>query len=241
MALTYSLIIPAYNEEKIISSTLDRVYSYLLNQHKPFEILLVNDGSWDKTEIIVKEKINIYKELHLITHPQNLGKGAALTNGLKQAKGTIVVILDADLAIDLELFPKLIEALTTYDIAIASKHLPNADVTYSFSRRILSKGYSLLTRIFLDSHIHDYQCGFKAFRHFAVQRFLPFIHETGWAWDTEVLLKSQWLGLSVKEIPAKIIDIPNRQSKVRPIKATLSMLKSLYKLWKEKKDFNHIN
>lgn len=235
--MEYSIIIPAYNEEAIISFTINTVHNFLSHQKKSFEIIIVDDGSKDNTLNLVKEKMKSYQELRYVQNAINSGKGAALTNGFKNAKGKIQIQMDADLAIDLILFHPLVEALKETDIAICSKHHQDAQVKSSFLRKIFSKGYSTLATLLLNSSIKDYQCGFKAYKREVLTKVLPYIHETGWNWDTEVLVKSQWLGFKVREIPAKVADIYQRQSKVHVFSDSLRMLSGLYRIWREKKNF----
>ncbi len=237
--LTYTIIIPAFNEEKIIASTIDKVHEFLLKQQKPFEMIIANDGSKDHTAEIVTTKIKHYKELRLVSNAVNMGRGAALTNAFRVAKGKIQIYIDADLAIDLDLFPKLMGALEQEgaDIAIGSKHLPHSAVDYPPLRRLASKGYSSLTRIFLSSTIRDYQCGFKAFKKETLNKVLPYIKEKGWSWDTEIIVKAQWLGFKVVELPAKVINIYGRESKVHLFKDIKRMAQGIYRIWKDKRNF----
>ncbi|HLC86299.1 MAG TPA: dolichyl-phosphate beta-glucosyltransferase [Candidatus Nanoarchaeia archaeon] len=239
MDIEYSIIIPAYNEEKIISNTIEETTNFLKKTNKSFELIISNDGSKDRTAEIVKNKQKNYKELKLCDNQKNEGKGSALTNAFKMAKGRYILFIDADLAIDINLFPKLIEPLkkNTADIAIASKHVKGASVEYSLIRSITSRTYSALARIILGLKIKDCQCGFKAFRKETIKKILPDMKNKGWGWDTEVLAKASWKGYKIIEVPAKVVNIPGRESKVSIIKTVKSMLKELIELQKEKKKY----
>lgn len=233
----YSVIIPAYNEEKIISNTIEEITNFLRRTNKSFEVIISNDGSNDRTANIVKEKQKKHKELKLYSNQKNEGKGSALTNAFKIARGKYMAFIDADLAIDINLFPQLITPLekNKSDIAIASKHVNGADVEYSLLRKITSRTYSLLARTLLGLKIKDCQCGFKAFNREAILRILPDIKNKGWGWDTEVLAKASWKGYKIIEVPAKVRNIPGRESKVSIIKTVKSMWKELIELHKEKR------
>ena len=237
--MDYTVIIPVYNEEEIIANTIDKIHEFLKKQHKSFEIIITNDGSKDNTVKITNEKIKYYPELRIVSNPINLGRGAALTNAFKQGRGDIQVYVDADLAIDLELFPKLMNAIQEQgaDIAVASKHMKDSEVEYPLLRRLFSKGYSLLTRVLLNSDVKDYQCGFKAFKKGTLIKVLPHIKEQAWNWDTEIIVKSQWLGFKVVELPAKVVNIYGRESKVNLLKDVRKMGEGLYRIWKQKKNF----
>jgi len=235
----YSIIIPAYNEEKIISSTIKKIYTFLKEQKKPFELIITDDGSKDSTLKIVHELSKKYKEIRSVSNKINLGRGAALANAFRNSNGNILIYIDADLAIDLELFPRLMKAIEEQgaDIAIGSKHLKESQVEYPKLRRIFSKCYAFLAHILLKSNIKDYQCGFKAFKRERILELSPYIKNKGWAWDTEVVIKAQWMGWKVIELPAKVINIYGRESKVKLLSDVKRMGMDLLKLYLEKKKF----
>lgn len=235
----YSIIIPAYNEEKIIETTILKVIEFMHTFNKNFELIIANDGSVDNTPNIVKSKLEDIRELKLINNPKNMGRGAALTNAFNSAKGEICVYIDADLAIDLELFPKLMFAIEKEgtDIAIGSKHIKGAQVEYPFFRRLASKSYAFLATLLLNSSVWDFQCGFKAFRREVIQKILPRVKEQGWSWDTEVLVKAEWMSYKIKELPAKVINVFERESKVNLFRDIKRMGFGLIKLWLQKRNF----
>lgn len=237
--IKYSIIIPAYNEEKIIADTIDKCFDFFKNKNN-FEIIIANDGSKDNTEGIVNEKLKKYENLRLVNNSINLGRGAALNNAIRNSNGKILVYIDADLAIDLDLFPKLVNAIekNNVDIAVGSKHLKESIVDYPKLRRVFSKAYSFLTRIFLGSSIRDYQCGFKAFRKEAILDVLPYVKSNKWSWDTEVVIKSEWMGYKVAELPAKVVNIYGRESKVHLFKDIKNMGSELIRLFFERLNFN---
>ncbi|HLC62733.1 MAG TPA: glycosyltransferase [Candidatus Nanoarchaeia archaeon] len=239
--MKYSVIIPAYNEEKIIEDTIDKIYVFLKKQGKDFELIIANDGSVDNTLILAEKKSKRYNELRIISQTPNQGRGAVLTKAFKSIRGEIGVYIDADLAIDLELFPGLMRAIENgADAAVGSKHMDASEVDYPFLRRVASKGYSFLTRLFLGSKIKDYQCGFKAFRKDVLKKVLPYIHEKGWSWDTEIVVKSEWAGYKVKELPAKVVNIYERESKVYLFRDIKRMGGNLLRLWLEKKKYKRL-
>lgn len=238
----YSIVIPAYNEEKVIKNTINKIHSFLQNQKKSFEIIVANDGSKDHTPEIIKTMMKKYKNLRLVNNPTNLGRGAALNNAFKNSKGKIIAYVDADLAIDLELFPKLIFAIESkgVDIATGSKHMKQSQIEYPKLRRLFSKAYSFLTRILLGSNVRDYQCGFKAFKRDVILKVIPYVKSQKWSWDTEVLVKAQWLGYSVDELPAKVINIYGRESKVHLFRDVKNMGSELLRLFGERLVFKKL-
>ncbi|HIH25566.1 glycosyltransferase family 2 protein [Candidatus Woesearchaeota archaeon] len=237
--LKYSIVIPAYNEERVIGNTIDKTVEFFRKQKGTFEIIIANDGSKDQTSKIVLAKIKKYKELRLYSNEVNQGRGAVLSNAFKTSKGEILVYIDADLAIDINLFPKLINAIEEkkVDIAIGSKHLKESEVEYPKIRRLFSKAYFLCARLLLGTSVKDYQCGFKAFKREALLKILPYVHSKGWTWDTETIVKSIWAGYKVAELPAKVVNVYGRESKVNLLKDVKTMGKGLLRLRKEKKEF----
>ncbi|MEK6955280.1 MAG: glycosyltransferase [Nanoarchaeota archaeon] len=235
--IIYSIVLPAYNESMIISSSIDRVHSFFRSLKKPFEIIVADDGSSDNTSDIVRSKMKKFKELKLFSNDKNQGKGSVLSGSLPLAKGRIVAFIDSDLAIDINLFNEMIKSIDDgFDIVIASKHLKNSEVEYSFLRSVFSHCYAFTARIVLGVDIKDYQCGFKAFNKKVLSSVLPLVKSKSWSWDTEFLVKASWLGFRIKELPAKVVDV-GRKSKVHPFRDTKNFGLELFKLFKEKKSF----
>jgi len=236
--MRYSVVIPAYNEQQIIESTIDKLYGFFKKQKQDFEMIIANDGSRDNTLIIAEKKAKQYSQLRIISQSPNQGRGAVLTKAFSNIKGEIGIYIDADLAIDLDLFPKLVNAIENgADVAVGSKHLPASEVEYPLFRRIASKGYSFLTRLLLGSKVRDYQCGFKAFRKDVLKKVLPYIKEKGWSWDTEIVVKSEWAGYKIKELPAKVVNVYERESKVHLFRDIKRMGGNLFRLWREKREY----
>lgn len=232
----YSLVIPVYNESKILRHTIDTINKYLKERYQSYEIIIADDGSIDNSSRIVEELKKEYCSLNMVVNPKNEGRGSALTNAFRIADGDVLVYIDADLAIDYRLFDNLTQVLDDgYDIAICSKHLPDSKVEYPKIRRIASKCYSYLARILFNSDIKDYQCGFKAFKRDKIKSILPEIKSKGWSWDTEVLIKSHMLSFKIKELPATVVNVYERESTVHLLKDSWQMGAYLFKLFFELK------
>ena len=235
--ISYSIILPAYNEEQVISSSIDKVYNFFKSMNKTFEIIIADDGSSDNTVNIVNSKMKKIKELKLFSNNINQGKGSVLSGSLPIAKGKIVAFIDSDLAIDINLFHVMVKSLDDgFDIAIASKHISGSVVEYSFLRSVFSNCYAFAARILLGVNIKDYQCGFKAFNPKVLSRILPLVKSKSWSWDTEFLVKASWLGFRIKELPAVVVDV-NRKSKVHPFRDTKNFGLELIRLFREKSSF----
>ncbi|MBU4341609.1 MAG: glycosyltransferase family 2 protein [Candidatus Altiarchaeota archaeon] len=230
-----TLIIPAYNEEKIIGETIDVVYTFLKDMGEDFELTVVDDGSTDSTKKIVKSLCGRYPKLRIISNKTNRGRGYSLSRALSQSNGEIQVYIDADLTIGIDLIPELVNSIRNgADIAIASKHMGESEVEYPIVRRFFSKGYAALSRFILRIPIRDCQCGLKAFRKEFISQILQEIHCEGWGWDTEIVAKSCWRRYNIVELPAKITNMSANSSKVNLFRDVKAMTRTLIRLWIEK-------
>ena len=235
MKIEESIVVPAYNEEKIISKTIDTLHSFLSKYYKNFEIIIADDGSRDSTFKIAQSIEKKYKNVSIVRNEKNMGRGSVLTKAFSSAKGDFVAYVDADLAIDVGLLPKLIECVkNNYDIATGSKHLKNSNVEYGKLRRLLSSFYSLLSRLILNCPIRDYQCGMKALKKSSFEKLLPYIREKGWAWDTEVIALAHYNKMMIAELPAVVVNIPYRKSRVAVLRDVYKMFMALLRIRKHK-------
>lgn len=197
-----SVIVPAYNEEAFIQSTLKKIDEFLKNQPIAYEIIVVNDGSADATSAKIRE-LNL-NNLALLEAQENLGKGAAIKKGMLAASGDYLLFLDADYSTAIDNFPKFLDLLISQgaDIVIASRALPESVVKVHQSRlkEIVGKLGNLLTRLFFVKGIKDTQCGFKLFKRnclllFKLQRL------SGWGFDFELLFLAQKFRFKIVEAP----------------------------------------
>jgi len=201
--ITYSIVIPAYNEGTRLGATLERVLAYVRAQGWNAEVLVVNDGSRDNTADLVRGFAAKDPMLRLVENPGNRGKGYAVRNGMLQARGEIVVFSDADLSSPIEEMPKLLAALAAgADIAIGSRWLRAEMQTQRQSafRQMAGRIFNALNRIILGLHFKDTQCGFKAFTRRASQKILPLQRIERWGFDPEILFLARKFGFRVEEV-----------------------------------------
>jgi dolichyl-phosphate beta-glucosyltransferase len=204
MPLSYSIVIPAYNERARIRPTLDELLRYLQEQHWNAEILVVNDGSSDDTAQIVREYGKLHPQVLLVENPGNRGKGYSVRNGMLHARGDICLFSDADLSSPITEAPKLFDALASgADIAIGSRWLRSELQTerQPLFRQAFGRIYNLVLRVILGLRFADTQCGFKAFRREAAQRIFPLQRIERWGFDPEILFLARRAGLRVEEVP----------------------------------------
>ncbi|MGB9677763.1 MAG: dolichyl-phosphate beta-glucosyltransferase, partial [Candidatus Ratteibacteria bacterium] len=189
-----SVIIPAYNEEKRILKTLKRVYNYFKSKNCNFEIIVVDDGSKDKTFDVVMNFANGRKEIKILKHEKNMGKGAAVKTGVLSATGDLVLFTDADLSTPIEEFEKLKKSIENgYDIAIGSRGLKESKIVIPqvWYRRIIGRIFPLLVRLIVINDFRDTQCGFKLFKNEVSKKIFKELKTDGFAFDVEVLARGK--------------------------------------------------
>lgn len=201
--MTYSIVIPAYNESERLGATLERVLAYVHEQRWDAEIVVVNDGSRDNTADIVREFSAKDSAIRLIENPGNRGKGYSVRNGMLNSRGDIVIFSDADLSSPIEETPKLLQAISGgADIAIGSRWLRAEMQTQrqSVLRQVFGRVFNLLLRIILGLGFKDTQCGFKAFTRTAAQTILPPQRIERWGFDPEILFLARKFNFRVDEV-----------------------------------------
>ncbi|MBI2667166.1 glycosyltransferase [Candidatus Woesearchaeota archaeon] len=222
-----TLVIPAYNEEKRIKSSLQSLDKVFGNK---VDILVVSNGSSDRTIEILNEWKKSHKNLKYLDFPEKLGKGGAILEGLKIAKNKYIGYIDADDAFNLVYIKNIISELKNYDAVIASKWKDKNFFTVNepFLRKLLSRGWNTLVRFLLGLKYKDTQAGAKFFRSSALANIdMDFICKN-FAFDVELLWKLKEKGYSIQE--SYVPTIHREGSTFKTIYAVY-MFNSLIKLW----------
>ncbi len=206
--MTLSIVIPAYNEERRLSSTLDAVLAWLDNSpYSDGEVLVVDDGSTDGTAAVVERRVAKEHRLRLIRNPGNRGKGYAIRHGMLEAKAEWILFSDADLSAPIEEFPKLLAAAQEQDaaIAIGSRALDRSliGVHQNQWREMSGILFNRIMRLITGLPFADTQCGFKLFRRDAARRVFPLQRLDGFSFDVEDLFVARTLGISAIEVPVR--------------------------------------
>jgi dolichyl-phosphate beta-glucosyltransferase len=202
--LRYSIVIPAFNEEARIGATLERVMSCVHARGWSAEVLVVNDGSSDRTTEIVTAAAHRFPEIRLVQNSANRGKGYSVRNGILQARGEIVMFTDADLSAPIEEAERLFDAIQEgADVAIGSRWLDRSRQTLRqpLYRRFFGRCFNWLTRLVMHLPLADTQCGFKAFRCGVAQTIFTRQRIERWGFDPEILYIALRLGMRVAEVP----------------------------------------
>ena len=225
-----SIIIPAYNEEKRITSALARVLDYLSTKNYAWEIILVDDGSTDRTTDAARKAVKD-KRLKVIKNPINKGKGYSVKKGILASKGEIILFSDADLSTPIEELDKILLWIDEgYNIVIGSRGLADSiiEAPQPWHRQTMGKAFNLLVRLLVLDGFIDTQCGFKCFKRDAAVQVFTLQRLRGFAFDVEVLYIAKKLGLRIKDVPVRWINSPD--SRVGIIGGSLSMLLELLKI-----------
>ncbi|MBN1245715.1 glycosyltransferase [Candidatus Bathyarchaeota archaeon] len=199
-----SFVIPAYNEEDSIEITLGTLDGVVKNKRLSYEIVVVDDGSKDKTRSRAIKYANRNGHVKVISYTQNEGKGHAVRTGFMQTKGDVVVFADSDMDIDLGTVSKYVDALEHGDIVIASKWHPDSVVSMPLKRRILSHGFNVLVRLLTGAKLKDTQVGLKAMRKSAFIDIFPRLCVKRYAFDVELLAVANLYGLKIVQMPAQL-------------------------------------
>ena len=226
-----SVIIPAYNEEKRITGTLRAIDSYLKNQNYSYEILVVDDGSKDKTVDITKSLMSEIQNLNVTGHKKNRGKGYAVRFGMLEAKGEYRLLTDADNSTSVDQIEKMWPEFDAgYDVVIGSRDVEGAisDPPQPSTRVLTGNVFKLLRKIIVGLwKVDDTQCGFKAFSAKCVEKVFVKGKIDRFAFDPEILILAKRAGYKIKEVP--IYWKNDLDSKVK-FKSMVKMLIDLFRI-----------
>jgi glycosyltransferase involved in cell wall biosynthesis len=231
-----SIVVPAYNEEHRIAPTLARLSAFLTNQPMRWEIVVVDDGSRDATCAVVEAAMAQIPNLRLVRQTPNRGKGAAVRLGMREARGQIRVMSDADGSMPPEQLPRLLAPILSCraDISIGSRYADgaHASVKQPWYRVAWSRLANRVIQRSLVPGVRDTQCGFKAFTAEAARALFGVGRIDGWAFDLEILALARRTGFAIAEVGVEWID--DRRSRVNPlqdmwkvVRETLTIRKNL--------------
>jgi glycosyltransferase involved in cell wall biosynthesis len=197
-----SVVIPAYNEEQRIGKTLADVGQFLSRQNYPYEILVINDGSTDKTAEVVG--LLEIKNLTLVDNKQNHGKGWVVGQGMMQANGDIRVFMDADNSTKIDEIAKFLPFFQRgFNVVVGSRRIKGANVPKDQGgfREFLGWAFRTVVHIIVPVGVTDTQCGFKAMTGEAAQKIFPRQTIFRWAFDVEILALARRSHLKIAEVP----------------------------------------
>jgi len=231
-----SLVIPVYNEEKIIENAIQTIKNYMDHCFDDnYEVIFVDDGSKDGTLKIMTGFAN--DKIKIISYEKNKGKGGAVRTGMLAADGELIFYTDSDLAYGLDVIKQgcdIFRENKDAGIVIGSRKLhKNGYAEYTFLRKVMSHVFMFILKIYGGIKQSDSQTGIKGFRKEAAKKIFNLCETNGWSFDIEVLLIADQLKLKILEMPVTIIN--HRESKVNPVKDSIKMLRDVSKIKKRVK------
>jgi glycosyltransferase involved in cell wall biosynthesis len=199
-----SFVIPAYNEEFFIEDTLGTLDFAIKDERFQYEIVVVDDGSKDKTFTKAVEYSKRNSHVKVIRYARNEGKGFAIKTGVMESTGDVIIFVDGDMEIDLNTLSKYVEALENADIVIATKWHPSSTVSIPLSRKMLSRTFNVLVRILIGFELKDTQVGLKVMKRSAVDKIFPRLAVKRYAFDVELLALAHLYRLKIVELPVNL-------------------------------------
>lgn len=226
-----TIVIPAFNEESRLDSTLNKLDVFLKGQEWNAEIIVVDDGSSDGTSRLVSRHMQERPYLRLLQNHINRGKGFSLRRGVEAALGEIVLLCDADLSVPIREIHKLLGAIREgADIAIGSRGdvAGGERLAVPWHRRLCSAGFKMVVRSVLGLRFEDTQCGFKAFKRKAARLVFSRQRIERWGFDPEVLMLADRFCFVVKEIGVEAIH--DDRSRLNVVSDSFQMLCEVLKV-----------
>ncbi len=205
------VVIPVYNEEDDLEPCVRRLHAHLSDTFPyPFRITVADNASTDLTSAVAKALAAELPEVESFRLEQK-GRGRALRTVWTASDAPVLAYMDVDLSTDLNALLPLVAPLISghSDLAIGSRLSRSSRVVRGARREFISRAYNLILRGSLAARFSDAQCGFKAIRGDVAQRLLPMVEDTGWFFDTEMLVLAERAGLRIHEVPVDWVDDPD--------------------------------
>ncbi len=209
-SLAVSLVIPAFNEEERLPPFLQTVRPYMTDTHgDSYEVIVVDDGSRDRTAELIEEAARNWPQLRLLRHTENRGKGGAVKTGVLASRGRLVLFADADGAAPISEEAKLRSAITAgADVACGSRLVGPRPRTRRWYRRALGRAFAALVQLLVGSPVRDTQCGFKMFRGPVARELFRICPRDDYLFDIFILLAAKRRGHLITEVSIPWQDIP---------------------------------
>ena len=228
-----SIVMPVYNEEHCLAESVRRITAFLTLKDWTWELLIVSDGSKDRTDAIARELAARDARVKLLISKKNLGKGATVRRGALEARGKRLLITDADLAAPIKEVDKLLAAMDAgADVAIGSRAIrkEGCDVQQEWRRALSGRIFNWLVRLLVLKGFWDTQCGFKCFKTESAKPLFEAQKLRGFSFDVEILYLAVRGGLNVREVP--VMWRAGEKSQVRMFRDSLRMFNELLTLKK---------
>jgi glycosyltransferase involved in cell wall biosynthesis len=225
-----SLVLACYNEEDVLEESVGEILETLRDLGRPWEILFVDDVSRDRTRELLARVVAAHpgEDLRVILHEKNQGRGATVSDGFRAARGEIAGFIDIDLEVHCRYIPSLVKAIEK-GADVATLRRVYLFRVRALDREIMSRGYSWLVKRLLGVPLHDTETGYKFFRRERLLPLLESVHDPGWFWDTEIMVRAFRGGLTIREVPGAFVRRFDKTSKVSGIRDSMDYF---VKLWR---------
>lgn len=222
-----SVVIPAFNERDRLPQTLDDVFKWLESKSIDYEVLVINDGSTDGMVLRLKEEFKHKPGFKIWSLPQNMGKGAAVKEGMLLAGGEYRLFMDADNQIRIHELDSFLKKADPQRVIIGSKYAASGSQKdeIASSRVFVSRLGNLIIKLLLGLEIADTQCGFKLFPAQIAESVFRMQRLKRFAFDVEILSLVQLFNMEIMELPIKLY--PASESRVRTLRDSLSVFSDL--------------
>jgi putative flippase GtrA len=224
------VVIPVYNEQDDLPVCVRRLHSFLASD-MPYRsrITIADNASTDETLVVAKRLADELPDVAVL-HLDAKGRGGALQAAWSSSNATVVAYMDVDLSTHLSALMPLVAPLISghSDIAIGSRLAASARVVRGSKREFISRSYNLMLKSALGARFSDAQCGFKAMRADVARELLPLVSDTGWFFDTELLVIAERAGLRIHEVPVDWVDDPD--SRVDVVRTAVDDLKGCWRV-----------
>jgi glycosyltransferase involved in cell wall biosynthesis len=224
------VVLPVFNEAHVLERSVRALHGFLTD-HLTYQwrILVADNGSTDGTFDVAKRLEGEMANVAVMRIPE-AGRGRALTRAWLASNADVLAYMDIDLSTDLEAFPRLVSLIADqgYDAAAGSRLDRASETTRSIKREVLSRGFVLLITLMFRARLNDTQCGFKAIGRDCAQHLLPMVIDTGWFWDTELLLMARKGGWKVGFVPVRWVE--DTDSRVKVVQTVLRDVKGLLRM-----------
>ncbi|MFE2153951.1 glycosyltransferase [Streptomyces lavendulae] len=224
------VVIPVFNEEEDLGPCVRRLHAHLTRTFPyPFRITVADNASTDRTPEVAADLVRGLAEVRS-TRLEEKGRGRALRTVWSRSEAPVLAYMDVDLSTDLNAVLPLVAPLISghSDLAIGTRLARSSRVVRGAKREFVSRAYNLLLRSSLAARFSDAQCGFKAIRREVAERLLPLVEDSGWFFDTELLVLAERAGLRIHEVPVDWVDDPD--SSVHLVRTAAEDLKGVWRV-----------
>lgn len=211
------IVLPAYNEEKIIVSSLAKLYAFMERNffNDSWQIVVADNASTDLTAFLVQSFHKQHQKAQYYFSPEK-GKGRAIREAWKYFPADVYCFMDADLSTDLVHVPTLVSLVKEgIDIVIGNRFMKGSRLRRSLVRRVISQMYNKLARSMIKTKVTDLSCGFKAVNKKIVEQLLDEVENNTWFFDAELVLRAESAGYTISQVPVSWSDAGDAKRKSR--------------------------